>query len=426
MTDILQQGLSPYEGKERVFKLNGKELIVPARLDTFLSYRAQFKELAKACSDKAKEEYISSVNNLDTFLEHFQNIYADNLKIILEQINSILIAEGIYQYSEDMLFDKQVELFHDTIDIYHSVIETIENVQQSKANFNREVGNGLSSLFGLDNNQITSAFMEGVVEEAATEVSKLTDEEKVNLFDKIAPHQLFSCVFIDYWNSFALLITILKESGKDIWLFDSGEMESAEAIIKNVTNPNFPQDKVIDVLFECVLKKPNFQQVFEAMEKKFGLTDEVQAIFEYFLYPENDTVYSEEEFPKQEKKVAVEQVQPTDTNGQNYNQYTTAEAQAEPKKKGFFASLKDEVKKMDKEKVKEDLKIGAIVGTAAALFGGLSKGNSSQTSTSTSKYKDLMGSSSCVYGKKVDGFTAGCDMRCPVYRYCSRGAGHGR
>lgn len=425
MKNILEENLSPYEGKEKVFTLNGKELIVPARLDTFLTYRTQFKEVAKACSDKAKEEYISSVNNLDTFMEHFPNIYGDNLNIILEQINNILIAEGIYQYSVDILFDKQLELSHGAVDVYGTVKETIEETQQSKAELTKGLANGLTSLLGLNNNTITSSFMDFEGDKAAAEVSKLTEEEKETIYDKITAHYLFEGVFVDYWNSFVLLVNILKENGKDIWLADSGEMENADAIIKNVTNPNFPQDKVIDVLFECILKNPKFQLTFETMEKKFGLTEEVKAIFDYFLYPEKNSVYSEEEFPKQEKAIALEQTQPTDTNEQTYNQNTTSEPQTAPQKKGFFSSLKEEVKKMDGEKVKDSLKLGAAIGVAGALFGGLSKGNSSQSS-SNGKYKDLMGSSSCMYGKKSGGFTVGCDMRCPVYRYCSRGAGSGR
>lgn len=426
MKNILEENLSPYEGKEKVFTLNGKELIVPARLDTFLTYRTQFKEVAKACSDKAKEEYISSVNNLDTFMEHFPNIYGDNLNIILEQINNILIAEGIYQYSVDILFDKQLELSHGAVDVYGTVKETIEETQQGKAELTKGLANGLTSLLGLNNNAITSSFMDFEGDKAAEEISKLTEEEKETIYDKITAHYLFDGVFFDYWNSFLLLVNILKENGKDIWLADSGEMENADAIIKNVTNPNFPQDKVIDVLFECILKNPKFQLTFETMEKKFGLTEEVKAIFDYFLYPEKNSVYSEEEFPKQEKAIALEQTQPTDTNEQTYNQNTTSEPQTAPQKKGFFSSLKEEVKKMDGEKVKDSLKLGAAIGVAGALFGGLSKGNSGQSS-SNGKYKDLMGSSSCMYGKKSGGFTVtSCDMRCPVYRYCSRGAGSGR
>lgn len=421
MKNILEENLSPYEGKERVFKLNGKELIVPARLDTFLTYRTQFKEFAKACADKAKEEYISSVTNLDTFIEHFPNIYENNLKIILEQINNILIAEGIYQYSVDILFDKQLELSHGAVDVYGAVKETIEEIQQGQAELTKGLTNGLTSLLGLNNNAITSSFMDFAGDKVAKDVSNLSDEEKETIYDKITAHYLFDGVFVDYWNSFVLLVNILKENGKDIWLADSGEMENADAIIRNVTNPNFPQNKVIDVLFECILKNPKFQLTFETMEKKFGLTEEVQAIFDYFLYPEQNSFYSEEEFPKQEKKIALEQ-----TNEHSVNQNTTAEPQTAPQKKGFFSSLKEEVKKMDGEKVKDSLKLGAAIGVAGALFGGLSKGNSSQSS-SNGKYKDLMGSSSCMYGKKSGGFTVtSCDMRCPVYRYCSRGAGRGR
>lgn len=91
---------------------------------------------------------------------------------------------------------------------------------------------------------------------------------------------------------------ILRENGKDIWLADSGKIDDINAVLESVHNPNFPQEKVADVLFDCILKKPNAAAIYKTIEEKFGLTDEVQKIFDYFIYPDfTKIVYTESDFP---------------------------------------------------------------------------------------------------------------------------------
>ena len=55
MGNIMEEAFTAYTGSEKVFTLNGKELVIPARFDAFITYRTKFMKLAKACADKAAE-----------------------------------------------------------------------------------------------------------------------------------------------------------------------------------------------------------------------------------------------------------------------------------------------------------------------------------------------------------------------------------
>lgn len=54
MGNIMEEAFTAYTGSEKVFTLNGKELVIPARFDAFITYRTKFMKLAKACADKAR------------------------------------------------------------------------------------------------------------------------------------------------------------------------------------------------------------------------------------------------------------------------------------------------------------------------------------------------------------------------------------
>ena len=53
MGNIMEEAFTAYTVSEKVFTLNGKEVVIPARFDAFITYRTKFMKLAKACADKA-------------------------------------------------------------------------------------------------------------------------------------------------------------------------------------------------------------------------------------------------------------------------------------------------------------------------------------------------------------------------------------
>ena len=127
------------------------------------------------------------------------------------------------------------------------------------------------------------------------------------------------------------------------------------------------------------MKKPNAAAIYKTIEEKFGLTDEVQKIFDYFIYPDfTKIVYTESDFPG---------MVPANSNmaqGQN--------ASEEPKKKKGLFSFMD---KESGESVKKGLKIGAGLLATSVLLAASKGGSTNNNSNNNDGKKDYYLSSGC-------------------------------
>lgn len=59
MQEIEDEKIEFYEGSDTTFTLNGKQIVIPANLDTFNYYRSKYRRLAKVCADEFVERYIA-------------------------------------------------------------------------------------------------------------------------------------------------------------------------------------------------------------------------------------------------------------------------------------------------------------------------------------------------------------------------------
>lgn len=413
MDNIITETFKPYEGTEKTFSVNGKNLIVPARLDTYMEYRKRFKRLAKACSDKAAEEYIASVNDLESFMNKFPDIYKNNLKTVAEKAVDILISEGIYTVSADDLQNLHIKNYHIAVSDYQTMKESILLTAQNNARATQGLMSGLGSLF---NGSRMQGFVEGLNEGVVEAGTKLSQEQKTELFLRIKPVQLFQNVFLDYWNVSISLVKILNANGKDIWLSDSEEAGNMETIIKSMSNPNFPQEKILDIIFDIILKNPSEAAVYKLLEEKYGLTDEVKAIFDYFIYPEfNEIVYTEDDFPKPIVATSSAQSAGSNNNEQQNSEQETQNENQENAPKGKFSSF---INKLDGDKMKKGLKIGAgILAAKVMVAGALNNNSKSSDYDNGPQKKNYYGSQGCVryrISRKND--CTGCTLA----PYCTR------
>ena len=360
MGNIMEEAFTAYTGSEKVFTLNGKELVIPARFDAFITYRTKFMKLAKACADKAAEEYKEKIHDLDTFRALFQDIYLENLKIVSSKAVDILVSEGIYQFSIDTFSAKNIETFHTALNDLRTTNESVKLTEQNNAKVTQNLKNGIGSLFS-NRGSFARGLVQGAVE-STLEGSEITAPQKAELYQRIRTHLLLHNVFQDYWNAVITLVGILRENGKDIWLADSG--------------------------------------IYKTIEEKFGLTDEVQKIFDYFIYPDfTKIVYTESDFPG---------MVPANSNmaqGQN--------ASEEPKKKKGLFSFMD---KESGESVKKGLKIGAGLLATSVLLAASKGGSTNNNSNNNDGKKDYYLSSGCKRARL--GARDGC-VGCTLAPYCS-------
>ncbi len=412
MDNIITETFKPYEGTEKTFSVNGKNLIVPARLDTYIEYRKRFKRLAKACSDKAAEEYIASVNDLESFMNKFPDIYKNNLKTVAEKAVDILISEGIYTVSADDLQNLHIKNYHIAVSDYQTMKESVLLTAQNNARTTQGLMNGLGSFFNGSRMQgFVKGFNEGVVEAGR----KLSQEQKTELFLRIKPAQLFHNVFLDYWNVSISLVKILNANGKDIWLSDSEETGNMETLIKSMSNPNFPQEKILDIIFDIILKNPSEAAVYKLLEEKYGLTDAVKSIFDYFIYPEfNEIVYTEDDFPKPIVATSSAQSVGSNNNEQQNSEQETQNENQENAPKGRFSSF---INKSEGDKMKKALKIGAGILAAKVIVAGALNNNSKCSDYDNGpQRRDYYGSQGCVKIHNTRKFDC---VGCTLAPYCT-------
>ena len=364
MSNITEETFAAYSGSDKTFTLHGKTLVVPANLDVYMHYRRQFRELAKACSDEAAAEYRESVHDLDTYMEQFPKIYEKHLRQVAEKAVDVLVSAGVYSFDVDSFVKAHMENFNLAAQDYQTMSESIRLTEERNTKIGQGMMNSVTSLFG-NRGSFMQGLVDGMTESAVEDVRKVNAEQKTELFQIIDPSKQLNRVYLDYWNVGTTLMNILRGNEADIWQADGADASDMNAVLRNISNPNFPQEKVLDVLFDYILKAPGSSALFKAMDEKFG--EDAREILDYFMYPDfNQLAFTSEDFPQQTAEAKAEEEKPS--------QDEAAEPQGKKRKKGMF-SVWDKV--VDGEKMKNGLKIGAGILAASVMLASSKSGNSS-------------------------------------------------
>lgn len=399
MSNITEETFAAYSGSDKAFTLHGKTLVVPANLDVYMHYRRQFRELAKACFDEAAAEYRESVHDLDTYMEQFPEIYEKYLRQVAEKAVDVLVSAGVYSFDVDSFVKAHMENFNLAAQDYQTMSESIRLTEERNTKIGQGMINSVTSLFG-NRGSFMQGLVNGMTESAVEDVRKINAEQKVELFQRIDPSKQLNRVYLDYWDVGTTLMSILRSNGADIWQADGANAGDMNAVLRNISNPNFPQENVLDVLFDYILKAPGSSALFKAMEEKFG--EDAREILDYFMYPDfNQLAFTSEDFPQQTAAAKTEE--------EKASQDAAAEPQGKKRKKGMF-SVWDKV--VDGEKMKNGLKVGAGILAASVMLASSKSGNSS----SNDERKNYYLSNGCqrkgLHGKNT---CAGCTLA----PYCS-------
>ena len=293
--ELTSETWEPVHGVDKEFTVNGKSLKITASIDIYNTYRLKFKELALTCSETARKEYDKKVINLTTFLEFFPKIYGYYLGLIIPKATEICISKGIYTETNDSIFQNHINTFHTAFDIYNIVVERIESTSQENqkqmagilGNIPRLVGGGFGTagaVKGIAKAEIFNTVMDAVESNVVSGAASLNNAQQEELYGQIMPDGLFVRVYDDYWNTYSLLINILNNNGENIWEPSQEVKQQCDNIFKNLSNPAFPKEKVLDVLLDIISKNPYNADDFNFLTSYCGETDEVKVIKNYFGY----------------------------------------------------------------------------------------------------------------------------------------------
>lgn len=170
-----------------------------------------------------------------------------------------------------------------------SVNLTVANNQRSVAGVMSHVptmvGGGFGfkgALKGIAMATTFNAVTQGISNAAIKNAQNISPPQQAELYGRIKADILLKRVFLDYWNVYISLVCTLKNSGSDIWWQTRDADQQYKNIFQNLSNPNFPQDKVLDTLIKLIVTNPYSPEYYEFAISRFGQSEDITKIKEYF------------------------------------------------------------------------------------------------------------------------------------------------
>ena len=282
-------------GVAKTFSLFGEVVDVAEKLDVFNSYRLTFREMAFKNADKAISEYKSRIRDFITFIEFYPKIYIENLEPLIRRAIDILVSEEVWTVTYDSFLEQHLADFHFAFDAYETTLESValtsEANQERTAGFMSLVPNLVGGGFGLKGAikgiATATAFnvvRDGIENSAVKNAANIKPVQQIELYQRINCEIVFEQIFADYWNVFLSLVWTLNQNGHDIWWQTDEVDQQAKNVFQNLSNPNFPQDKVLKALIGLLELNPYNPQYYDFAISRFGESDEVAELKEYFGY----------------------------------------------------------------------------------------------------------------------------------------------
>lgn len=280
----------PLTGSAKEFTLDGNVISVSANLDTCMQYADLFKEASKYYADRFEFRYNQCVTDYDTLLNYFENMYFEGLNAMVNRAYGLLLPFGVFNVNLQQFATYQIDTYNRAAKSYMTMLSIKENKNQAANNLGNTVGNSIQMQgggFGFKGAMKGMAQAEafnigmGFLGKYIANQTKMSDQEKAEIFSKFRADIFFKEVYSDYVNTFFTTIQILAENG----VLDGISTRTGDefnTLITNLKNPMFPQDKVSSSLAGLISSYPFSPACYEVVKQKYGETDEVKQIIQYF------------------------------------------------------------------------------------------------------------------------------------------------
>ena len=283
-------------GNVREFPILGKQLVVNENWDVFNSYRKIYMNCAAAYTQQLEKKYVARVNNFETFMKFYIPLYKEYLEKMINKTTDILVSAGIWTETSESIMQRHVAQNHLAMDdyttLYDSLMLTVQNNKNKVAAVTSFVPNLVGGGFGLKGAAVgiakATAFnlLRDGAEAALIDSMNISAAQKAELYGRINQKVLFERAFLDMWRVFQTLIDIMNENGKNIWFPTDADSAKADNIMKNISNPNFPQEQFPDVMVAVIGMNPYKKSIYELLISRGADENEVRSISEYFGYTE--------------------------------------------------------------------------------------------------------------------------------------------
>lgn len=281
-------------GSVREFPLLGKTLTINEKWDVYNSYRTMYMKCASHYTDQMKNKYQRKINNFDSFMRFYLPLYKEYLEKLINKTADILVSAGIWTETSESIMERHIvkhqRAIEDYATMYESLQATVQNNKRSMEALTSFVPNLVGGGFGLSGavKGIATATAFNLVRDGAESAlinnMNISSAQKAELYGRIDQQTLFDRAFMDMWSVYSTLIEILNENGKDIWIPSDSDSAKADNIMKNVSNPNFPQEQFPDVMVAVIGMNPYKRSIYELLRSRGANESEVTAISEFFGY----------------------------------------------------------------------------------------------------------------------------------------------
>lgn len=282
---------TPLTGESKRFTLDGNVIEVTANLDACMRYRNEFRVSAKYYADRFAFKYQNCAQDFDSLIHYFLDLYMEGLQPMLRRAYSLLLPFGVFNADFRDFVERHIKTYRRAIESY----ETMAGVEIAKNQAADQMGEALGGAVRLRGGGFgLKGAMKGIAKaevfnmgmdllgKMVAHQNRMTPEEKANAYALFKHDVFFQEVFSDYFNSFLTTVQVLAENNVLSGISTEAGSEY-KTVIENLQNPMFPQDKIATAFAALITAYPFETATYDLLQQKFGQTEEVKQIVDYFV-----------------------------------------------------------------------------------------------------------------------------------------------
>lgn len=285
---------TPISGEEQKFIIENAEIVFSKDLDSCFKYKKLFETTAAYYLDRFKSRYQQCINDFDSFVHYFQEIYLEGLISIGHRAYSLLLPFGLFNVTVEKFTSTHLDNYHRALTSYEIMVGIEEKRNQTAREAGNLVGNSIQmqgggfgvkgAAKGVAQAEVFNLGM-GLLGKFVENQSKMTPEQKAEVFAKLKTDLLFEEVYSDYCNTFLTMVKMLADnnilSGVETVITDE-----YKTMISNLQNPMFPQDKFAQAMAGLIAKYPFEKTSYMLLKAKYPDDANVQKLLNYSSFNE--------------------------------------------------------------------------------------------------------------------------------------------
>ena len=248
-----------YEGVHRTIPVGNRVVEFPASMDAHIYYRRVFSIAGREMSAAFNRDYSSYVYDLDSFLIKITELYQKYRNPLIGAMESILLKAGVYDVSIEQLTEMVNNSHPLIVDYYTGVITTFNNTLQANAEKKAKNWSLLPTMFfsGLGGFIIGTAYSFAIdaAAEASIKNADVSPYQRSQIYSMINHNDVCNTVLYDYLGMYRIMLRILKEHGKDIWM-ESPISTQEQGLYQNLAANIIPEEIRVDKKLELIRSNP--------------------------------------------------------------------------------------------------------------------------------------------------------------------------